>query len=87
MPTFEFTCPACGEEFDRWCKISERKSQQCASCGSIGVQQVRTPVKPHWTSLAMGDSASPEAIDHFDRMHRQKVEKEEKAIKEHGSIN
>jgi hypothetical protein len=35
----------------------------------------------------MGDSASPEAINYFDRMHKKQREKEEKAIAEHGSIN
>lgn len=86
MPTFEYTCPTCGEEFERWCKIIERKSQECGACGSIGEQRVRTPPRPDWVGLAMGDSASPEAIDRFDRVHKQQAAKEERLIREHGSI-
>jgi hypothetical protein len=35
----------------------------------------------------MGSSASPEAIKKFDKMRRDKKAKEDKAIREHGSIN
>lgn len=34
----------------------------------------------------MGDSAGPEAIRHFDKMRRDQKHKEEKLIREHGSI-
>jgi hypothetical protein len=34
----------------------------------------------------MGESASPEAIKRFDKMRRDQRDKEEKAVREHGSI-
>ena len=87
MPTYEYNCPHCGTDFDKFCKISERAESRCPECDNIGRQVVRTPVKPHWTSLAMGESVGPEAIRMFDKMRRDKKAKEEKAIKEHGSIS
>jgi len=88
MPTYEYTCETCKEDIERFItKVSERKNQQCTSCGGDLAKRIRTPAKPHWTSLAMGNSAGPEAIDRFDRMHKDKAAKEEKAIREHGSIN
>jgi putative FmdB family regulatory protein len=86
MPTYEYTCPSCGHEEDIWCKASIRKDQICSECGTATKQVIRTPAQPHWTSLAMGDSAGPEAIKRFDKMRRDKKAKEEKAIREHGSI-
>ena len=87
MPTYEYVCPDCGQDFDKFCKMSERKQTIHEGCVSIAKQVIRTPAKPNWSALAMGESASPEAINHFDRMHKDKAAKEEKAIREHGSIN
>lgn len=84
MPTYEYSCPSCGCDFDRFCKSSERKDQECPDCGSTAKQVIRTPAKPHWSSLAMGAGASPEAIKKFDKMHREKVAKEQKTYREHG---
>lgn len=84
MPTFEYTCPQCATEHEVFCKISERANQKCPECGNTSRQQVRTPTQPHWTSLAMGESASPEAIKMFDKMRRQQKDKETKTMAEHG---
>jgi putative FmdB family regulatory protein len=84
MPTYEYTCPNCGHEQDVWCKVSERKDQPCEECGEILSQRVRTPAQPHWTSLAMGSSASPEALKRFDKMRRQQAARESKTYAEHG---
>lgn len=87
MPTFEYKCIACGDEDERLLPLRERQTQECASCGSALTQVVRTPPQPNWAALAMGESASPEAIDRFDRNHKNQKAREEKAIREHGSIN
>lgn len=86
MPTYEYTCPACGHEEEIWCKSSVRHDQRCAECGTATTQVIRHAPQPHWTSLAMGESASPEAIKRFDKMRRDQRDKEEKAVREHGSI-
>lgn len=84
MPTFNFTCPDCGQEDDIFCKVSERGDQVCSACGTATKQVIRQAPQPHWTSLAMGDSASPEAIKKFESMRRQQKDKETKSMREHG---
>ena len=84
MPTYNFTCPACGHEEDIFCKVSERGSQSCGECGSETRQVIRQAPRPHWTSLAMGDSASPEAIKKFEKMRREQRAREERSMREHG---
>lgn len=84
MPTYEYTCPSCGHEEDIFCKVSVRKDQTCSECGNATRQVVRTPAQPHWTSLAMGAGASPEAIKKFETMRRDQKAREEKTMREHG---
>ena len=84
MPTFEFKCPDCGADFDRFCKIAEREETVHEGCVSIAKQVIRTNCSLNWTSLAMGSSASPEAISHFDKMHKDQAAKEAKSKKDHG---
>lgn len=84
MPTYEYKCPKCGHEDDIWTTVSKRKDQVCSACGNATNQVVRTPAQPHWSSLAMGVGASPEAIKKFDKMHREKAAKEAKIKAEHG---
>lgn len=86
MPTYEYDCPACGQAHEIFCKVSERKDQRCGECKARLRQVVRHAPRPHWTSLAMGEGASPEAIKMFDKMRREKRAKEEKILKEHGSL-
>lgn len=84
MPTYNYTCPNCGHQEDIFCKVSERLEQTCGECSAPTSQVVRVAPRPHWTSLAMGDSASPEAIKMFDKMRRERRAKEEKTFREHG---
>ena len=51
--------------------------QSCPSCDNT---MAILPCAPNidWDTLAMGDSASPEAIAHFDRKHREKAAQEKK---------
>lgn len=87
MPIYEYTCPDCSNEFEDLARIVDRKEQPCPVCDGIAKQVIRTPAKPNWPALARGHSASPEAIDRFDRNHRKQADKENKLILEHGSIN
>lgn len=87
MPTFEFKCPDCEQYFDQFCKIAERSEVVHHGCVSMAKQVIRTNASLDWTRLAMGGGASPEAVNRFDRVHREQTAKEEKAIREHGSIN
>lgn len=51
--------------------------QTCPSCGNT---MSILPCAPNldWDSLAMGDSASPEAISHWEKKKAEKAEQERK---------
>ncbi len=84
MPTYDFKCPDCKQYFDRYCKISEREETVHEGCVSLAKQVMLTNCSLNWTRLAMGHSASPEAISHFDKMHKDQAAKESKIMQEHG---
>lgn len=85
MPTYDYTCPACGHQEEIFVKkVSERGEQDCGECRERTNQVIRHAPQPHWTSLAMGSTASPEAIKKFDKMRREQKAKETKSMQEHG---
>ena len=84
MPTYEYKCETCETYFERFVPASKRKDQVCEECGNTGKQVILHAPQPHWTSLAMGDSASPEAIKKFETMRRDQKAKEDKSMREHG---
>lgn len=84
MPTYNYTCLACKNEDDIFCKMSERKDQVCTECGTATEQVIRHAPQPHWTSLAMGSNPSPEAVKKFDSMRAEQRVKEEKSMADHG---
>lgn len=85
MPIYEYTCPD-GHEFEELRKVDDREECPCPVCDQTAKQVIRTPPRPNWAALAMGDSASPEAIRRFDRIHREQKAKEERIFREHGSL-
>ena len=41
MPTYEYTCPACGRTFERQMSLSQHSAEAtCPSCGAIATQRV-----------------------------------------------
>ena len=84
MPTYDYRCPDCEAEDERFVKVSERNDQECGECGATLRQIIKKAPAPHWTSLAMGAGASPEAIKKFETMRRDQRAKEEKSKREHG---
>ena len=84
MPTYDYRCPNCGASDERFVKVTERLHQYCGECESLLTQVILKAPAPHWSSLAMGDSASPEAIKKFESMRREQRAREEKIYNEHG---
>jgi hypothetical protein len=81
---FDYTCTNCGNvESDKFVQRSEMDQVHCDECDYL---MSRLPAAPHldWDSLAMGSSASPEAIAHWVRKHQKQKAKEEKSLREHG---
>lgn len=82
MPTYSYTCTACGERFDAYKPMAERKTHDCPECGATAKQRM---VPVNFDNMSMGcDPAMPTSSDKFDRMMRQQTEKEKKAYREHG---
>lgn len=40
MPTYSYRCPACGREYDRLQKMSDRTLIECPDCGTPGERQI-----------------------------------------------
>jgi putative FmdB family regulatory protein len=36
MPTYSYRCPSCGQEFEKFQKISDATLAECPKCGSEG---------------------------------------------------
>lgn len=83
MILHDFRCEECNSVEEHYCRSDEQMSV-CDACGGVSHRIFREVAKPHWSSLAMGASASPEAVDKFEKMHKQQKAKEEKTYKEHG---
>lgn len=82
---FDMKCRSCDHQVD---DVFMRRSEvdddrPCPVCGD---NMVRLPPRPNldWDALAMGESASPEAIRHWEKKRAARQKKEEKAKREHG---
>lgn len=61
MPTYDFTCKECGNQFSRFTTISGRKEVKCPECGSQEVEQRMTGFlycKPGGDNSSGGSSCS-----------------------------
>lgn len=83
MILHDFECQSCGVVTEHLVSSSVYEID-CIYCLGTTKRVILQAAKPHWSSLAMGDSASPEAIDRFERLHKQQKAKEEKTYAEHG---
>jgi|TARA_S200002703_G_C3703566_1_gene216099 hypothetical protein len=83
MILHDFRCEECGTVEEHMCSADDIMSV-CDTCGAVSHRVFKQLAKPHWLALAQGASASPEAIDRFERMHKQQKAKEDKTYAEHG---
>ena len=83
MPLHDFRCRRCKHVHEHMVDAGTT-SMPCTECLGTAERVFLVAPKPDWLGLAQGDSASPEAIDKFDKMHKQQAEKESKAQAEHG---
>ena len=83
MPLYDYRCRACRSVEEHFVP-SGTETALCAECGGTADKVFLEVAKPHWLALAQGDSASPEAVDKFERMHKEQAAKESKSLSEHG---
>ena len=42
MPTYEYLCPECGHEFERFQQMTEKPLSKCPRCGSVPQRLIGT---------------------------------------------
>lgn len=78
---FDFECTLHGL-FEDLVK-SDIRQIPCPQCGAPA-QRTISPVRIDRTAMALQESATPTAIDHFDRIHRERKAIEERSYRDHG---
>lgn len=83
MPIHDFRCRECQTVHDAIVH-ADQTARRCPECGNLA-DRVFLKV-PTLNYLAMGAQkhVSPEFQDRFDKMHKDRKEKEEKCYEEHG---
>jgi putative FmdB family regulatory protein len=83
MILHDYRCTECGLTEERFVKADEH-IVACNKCQGAAKRITLKAPNPDWAGLAMGESASPEAINRFERTHKQRKDKEEKTYRTHG---
>lgn len=77
----DYRC-SCGKVSEHFVRPEE--TQVLCECGQMADRVILKAPSPDWLSLAQGDSASPEAIDKFEKMHKKQAAKENESLDNHG---
>lgn len=83
MPLYDYRCRTCGAVEEHFVP-SGTDLLPCGECGDPADRVYLEVAKPNWMALAQGNSASPEAVDKFEKMHKQQAAKEKATLQEHG---
>jgi putative FmdB family regulatory protein len=82
MPLYDFKCSDCETVFDVLCKISERESQVCTSCGSknykahhLGMAALGDPVR---LGIRTVDSGFKEVLSRINAANGRKANLKDK---------
>lgn len=79
---FDFRCTKCAHIFEDLVKPGTYWLK-CPKCKG-NAQCELSPVRINRSAIALTEGASPESVRHFDRVHKQRAAKEEKAYRDHG---
>lgn len=80
---FDFSCTNCNLITEAFVNTSKKRIE-CPECQGIA-KRILSAVRIDKSRIACsGDSASPESIRHFDRVHKQRKAIEERNMREHG---
>lgn len=80
---YDFSCYHCKRLFEDLVP-SDSRVADCPYCGShAGIRQI-SPVRINKLDMAMSESASPESLNYFDKVHRERKAIEDKKYHEHG---
>jgi putative FmdB family regulatory protein len=79
---FDFECEMCGKRFEDLVPATW-PAQNCPACG-FQAKKLISPVRINKLDMAMSGSASPESVNYFDKVHRERKAIEDKKYHEHG---
>jgi hypothetical protein len=78
----DFKCPE-GHVTEQYVHRDTTESP-CEVCGLLAKRVFLVAPRVDWLSLGASRFASPEAIQRWDRMHKEQKDKEERSLAEHG---
>lgn len=82
MILHDFQC-SCGHVFADFIRSSDA-SAPCPKCESPAERVYLKAVSINWSRMAQGDSAGPEFVDRFERVHKEETARQDKILREHG---
>lgn len=83
MILFDFKCPVCDHEFEELVKSGITQAP-CPNCGGTANKALLRAPRIDLLRMGSQPNASPEAIDYFERVHKQQARIEEAAERDHG---
>lgn len=81
MPLYDFRCEPCRLTETEFAKYDEVRN--CSQCGAAMHRLIGVP-RISWLTQGAQKNASPEAIAHFDKIHRDRKAIEDKHYAENG---
>ena len=85
MPIYDFKCNECDAVHEHFAGMDE-KIGVCDTCGEPTTRLIGCP-NLSISSLAKGDSATPDSIDKWEKMRKQKMAIESKNQENHGTYD
>lgn len=83
MILHDYKCSDCDLVFEELVK-SDVYQIPCPECGATAERVLLCPPRIDWLNMGAQASASPEAIDRWDRLHREQAKIEKAYKQEHG---
>lgn len=79
---FDFVCQQCDHVFEDMVHPHIHEAP-CPKCAATASRQISAP-RIDRSAIALTPGASPESIAHFDRIHRERKQIEERTYERHG---
>jgi hypothetical protein len=79
---FDFQCPR-GHVSEHFVS-SGTEGVDCPECGDPARKVYLQPPRLDWMGIALTESAGPEFIDRWERLHARETRRQERILREHG---
>lgn len=82
MPFHDFRCES--RHVSEHLVKTDVKVVQCPVCEEPATRVFIRPPKIDWLGMAQGESAGPEFVDRFEKIHNSETARQNKFLEEHG---